>query len=251
MEEYTVSELADLAGVSVRTLHYYDQIGLLDPSARTAAGYRVYREPDLFRLQQILFFKQFGIELGEIREILDEPGFEPVEALRDHRRMLEERQEQLGRLIDTIDRTISHMTEENMTLTDKELFAGFTPEQAERYRRQARERWGSEVDKTEDRLRELGPDQWRGIQEQGQEVTKRLAELVGRPADDPEVQAAIAQHHAWIEHFYPAPAERYRGLGQLYVEHDEFRAFYEGFRAGLAEFMQAAIEVYCEQTLEP
>src|SRR5512142_78697 len=116
---YTVQQLARLAGVSVRTLHYYDQIGLLKPSARTAAGYRLYGEADLLRLQQILFFRELDFPLTEIQAILDQPDFDQVKALRDHRLLLQQEADRLGRLLNTIEKTISRLTENNMTpMTD-------------------------------------------------------------------------------------------------------------------------------------
>ncbi|MCJ7738454.1 MAG: MerR family transcriptional regulator, partial [Anaerolineae bacterium] len=120
MKVYRISELARMAGVSVRTLHHYDHIGLLAPSARTEAGYRLYGDADLLRLQQILFFKELDIPLGDVRQILDDPGFDQVAALAQHRQSLLGRIERLRRLLKTIDRTMQKLTEDDMTLTDEE-----------------------------------------------------------------------------------------------------------------------------------
>ena len=117
VKSYTVSQLAKMAGVSVRMLHYYDALGLLAPSARTVAGYRLYQEQDLLRLQQILFFKELDLPLGQIRAILDDPAFDQVQALKNHRRMLEKRTERLARLLKTIDKTILRLTEDTMEMT--------------------------------------------------------------------------------------------------------------------------------------
>jgi DNA-binding transcriptional MerR regulator len=240
-----------MAGVSVRTLHHYDHIGLLRPSARTEAGYRLYEEADLLRLQQILFFKELDFPLGEIRRILDDPGFDQVEALEHHRRLLQKRAERLARLLKTVDKTIRRLMEDDMNekMSIEELYEGFTDEQVEHYRREARERWGQVVDETEERMQGLSKAQWQAVKDEGEEVTRAIAALMDRAPGDPEVQAQIARHHAWIEHFYAAPAEVYRGLGQLYVEHEEFRAFYDKVRPGLAGFMQAAMAYYAEHTL--
>jgi hypothetical protein len=91
--------------------------------------------------------------------------------------------------------------------------------------------------------------EWQAVKDEGEDVTRAIAALMDRAPGAPEVQAQIARHHAWIEHFYPAPAEVYRGLGQLYVEHEEFKAFYEKYRPGLAGFMQAAMAYYAEHAL--
>ena len=125
---HTVRQLASLAGISVRTLHHYDHIGLLTPSARSAAGYRLYGTEDLLRLQQILLFRELDLPLEEIRRILDDPGFDPVRALAQHRRTLELRAERLARLLHTIDRTIARLTEVDMSLTDEELYEGLPKE---------------------------------------------------------------------------------------------------------------------------
>jgi DNA-binding transcriptional MerR regulator len=248
---YTVSRLARLAGVSVRTLHYYDQVGLLKPSAQTAAGYRLYGEADLLRLQQILLFKELDFSLADIRRALDDPGFDPVQALQRHRRLLEERRLRLERLLHTIDRTLATLTEDHMTLTDEELYEGFTKEQIERYPRQAAEMYDPALVKlANERVRKMSKAQWAAVKAEGDQVTRSLAGLMGRDPADPQVQALIARHYAWVEHFYPVSAEIYRGLGQLYTSHPEFRATYDRYAKDLADFMQAAMEVYARQALD-
>ena len=250
VKAYTVSQVAKMAGVSVRTLHHYDHLGLLRPSARTESGYRLYGQQDLLRLQQILFYRELDLPLGEIREILDDPEFDQVEALRSHRQMLEQRADRLARLLKTIDKTIQRLEEDTMELTDEELYEGFTTEQAERYQREAREMYDPAlVAESERRIRRLTKEQWNAVKQEGDEVTRAIAALADRTPDDPAVQSLIARHHAWIERFYPCSAEIYRGLAQGYAEHPEFRAFYEKYRPGLADFMRAAMEHYAESAL--
>jgi len=251
VKAYTVSQVAKMAGVSVRALHHYDQIGLLKPSARTGAGYRLYGEPELLRLQQILFFKELDMPLGEVRQILDDPGFDQMAALEHHRQLLHRRMERLKRLLKTIDRTIDKLTEDDMTLTDEELYEGFTTEQIERYKREAREMYGpAQVEESEQRVKKMSRAEWKAVGAEGEAVTTALAALADREPGDAEVQALIARHHAWIENFYPCSAEIYRGLAQGYVEHPEFRAFYEKYRPGLADFMSAAMNHYADQVLD-
>ncbi|MBN2004392.1 MAG: TipAS antibiotic-recognition domain-containing protein [Anaerolineae bacterium] len=251
MNTYTVRQLAQLAGVSVRTLHHYDQIGLLKPSSRSAAGYRLYGRQDLLRLQQILFFKELDFPLDEIKDILDAPDFDQIKALEQHRQSLQARMERLGRLLNTLDKTIHEITEETMTLTDEELYEGFTPEQRERYDREVAERYAPELVKiSQQRLRKLSKAQWEELKAEGGAITSAIAELAGGAPGAPEVQALIARHHAWIEKFYPANAEVYAGLGQLYASHPEFRAFYDKCRPDLADFMCAAMAYYAENVLE-
>ena len=246
---YTVQQLANMAGVSARTLHHYDHIGLLKPSARTAAGYRLYGEKDLLRLQQILFFKELDFPLSDIQSILDQPDFEQLQALEHHRQTLLERARRLTRLLQTIDKTILRLTEGNMEMTDAELYEGFTPEQIERYQREVHERYDPAlVLESERRVRRMSKEQWQAVKKDGEDITRLMADLMERTPGDADVQKAIARHHAHIEQFYPAPAEVYRGLGQLYVEHQEFRAYYDKYRPGLAGFMQAAMEYYCSHS---
>jgi DNA-binding transcriptional MerR regulator len=240
-----------MAGVSVRTLHHYDQIGLLKPPARTEAGYRLYGEPELLRLQQILFFKELDMPLDEVGHILDDPGFDQVAALEGHRQSLQQRMERLARLLKTIDRTIDRLTEDDMALTDEELYEGFTTEQIERYQREAREMYDPAlVAESQRRVKKMSRDEWQAVKDEGEAVTTGLAALIDRAPGDAEVQTLIARHHAWIENFYPCSAEVYRGLGQGYVEHPEFRAFYEKVRPGLAGFMAGAMNHYADQVLD-
>ena len=250
MKAYTVSRLARMAGVSVRTLHHYDQIGLLRPSARTEAGYRLYGEPELLRLQQILFFKELDMPLEDVRRVLDDPGFDQVAALEQHRQSLQRRVERLMRLLKTIDRTIDRIREDDMTLTDEELYEGFTPEQIEQVKREVREMYDPAlVEESERRVKKMSRAQWKAVGAEGEAVTTALAALADRDPGDAEVQKLIARHHAWIENFYPCSAEVYRGLGRGYVEHPKFRAFYERYRLGLADFMCAAMSRYADQVL--
>jgi len=161
VKAYTVSRLARMAGVSVRTLHHYDQIGLLKPSARTEAGYRLYGEPELLRLQQILFFNELDMPLDEVRQILDDPGFDQVASLEHHRQSLQRRMERLTRLLGTIDRTIDRIREDDMTLTDEELYEGFTPEQIKEVKREVREIYDPVlVEESERRVKKMSRAQW-------------------------------------------------------------------------------------------
>ena len=250
MKVYTVSQLANMAGVSVRTLHHYDHIGLLKLASRTAAGYRLYGEPELLRLQQILFFRELDFPLGEIRDILDDPAFDQVEALENHRRLLQRRAGRLARLLRTVDKTIQRLTEDDMGMTDEELYEGFTKEQIERYKREARERFDPAlVQESERRVSKMSKAQWNALKQEGDDVTRQIAALADRAPGDPEVQELIARHHAMIEQFYPASADVYRGLGQLYAEHAEFRKFYDKYRPGLSDFLKEAMAYYADHAL--
>jgi DNA-binding transcriptional MerR regulator len=251
LKTYTVHQLARMAKVSVRTLHHYDQIGLLRPGSRSAAGYRQYGEPDLLRLQQILFFKELDFPLAEIGRIVNDPAFDQVQALRQHRLMLEAQADRLAVLLKTVDRTLSRITEETMTLTDEELYEGFTQEQIQRYTSEVNEKYDPKlVEESNRRVRKMSKEQWQAVRSEGDAVTRLMASYMGSPVGDPKVQAAVKRHHVWIENFYPCTAEIYRGLGQLYTENDEFRANYDKYAPGLADYMKEAMEYFCENTLK-
>ena len=137
-----------------------------------------------------------------------------------------------------------------MPLTDEELYEGLTKEQAERYEREAQEIYDPElVQESKRRIGKMTKEQWQAVKNEGDGVTRAIAALMARDPDDEAVQAQIARHHAWIEHFYPASADVYAGLGQLYAEHDEFRAFYEQYAPGLADFMYTAMTHYALNVL--
>jgi DNA-binding transcriptional MerR regulator len=251
VKAHTIGRLARAAGVSVRTLHHYDQIGLLRPAGRTRAGYRLYSQPETLRLQQILFFRELDVPLDEVRRMLDDPGFDQVTALEQHRRLLLQRRDRLTRLLTTIDTTIDALTEDSMPLTDEELYEGFTTEQIERYEREAREMYDPAlVEESKRRVKRMSRAEWKAVGAEGEAVTTGLAALTDREPGDPQVQELIARHHAWIENFYPCSAEVYRGLGQGYVEHPEFRAHYEKYKPGLADFLSMAMSHYADQVLD-
>jgi DNA-binding transcriptional MerR regulator len=246
MKGHTVRQLARLAGVSVRTLHHYDRIGILKPESRSEAGYRLYGKEDLLRLQQILFFRELDFPLPDIARILEEPGFNPVQALRDHRAMLEARLGRLHGIIRTLDRTIEQYQGGSM-LTDEELYRGFPPEKIARMKKEARDRYGTGVvEESENKVRRLSKEAFAAVMRDGEEVNRALAGLIGREPTDPDVRKWVARHHAWILNFWTPTEESYRGLGKGYSEHPEFRAFYEKYAPGLADFLNRAIDSYCD-----
>jgi hypothetical protein len=158
--------------------------------------------------------------------------------------------ERLAQLPRTTDNTTHRLTEDGMALTDEEMYEGFTKEQIERYKREVRERYDPRlVQESERRVRNMSKAQWKTLKEEGEQVTRAIAEVMDKGPDDPKVQALIARHHGMIEQFYACSAEMYRGLGRLYVTHDEFRAYYERFGAGLADFMQTAMAHYADHVL--
>ncbi len=248
MKEYTVQQLAKIAGVSVRTLHHYDNIGLLKPSSRNAARYRFYGEAELLRLQQILFFKELDCSLEDIARILDSPGFDPIDALEAHRQELKRRADRLDTLLETIDKTIRKLKGDKIGMTDEELYGGLSKEQAEAYAEEARQRWDPKlVDKTNARVKKWSKEKWARVNKELDEIMRQLATLVGTPVEDRKVQALVARHHAYLNNFYEVKPGMYRGLGKLYIEDPRFRAYFEKYRPGLADYLAQAIDFYCDK----
>ncbi len=251
MKTYAVSELAGMAGVSVRALHHYDEIELLKPSFRSDTGYRKYQRGDLLRLQQILFYKELDFSLNEIKGILDDPDYDVTRALVNHRHSIEKRIERLSNLLTTLDKTLLQYQEESMVLTDEELYEGFSREQIERYNREVDEKYGpGTVKASRERVGKLSKKQWRAVKEEGGAITLEMAELMDLPPESPEVQKLIKRHHAWIENFWTPNAESYKGLGRGYAEDPEFRAFYDKYKTGLANFFCAAMEYYADTAFD-
>jgi DNA-binding transcriptional MerR regulator len=245
---YTVKEVAGIAGVSVRTLHYYDEIGLLRPTTVGGNQYRYYDDQALLRLQQVLLYRDMGLNLGQIRRVLDEPGFDMITALREHRKRLEQRIHELGTLVQTVDETIQHM-EKGRRMAAKELFTGFTPEKQEQYEREARLEYGPEVvNESIQRWKAYTPAEKETIMHEGQAIYAGLVEAIrqGLRPDDAHVQELMGRWHQHMRYFYEPPLEVLRGLGELYTTHPDFAANFAALHPQLAAFMQQAITHYVD-----
>lgn len=247
MTGHTVKQLARLAGVSVRTLHHYDRIGLLIPGERSRAGYRLYGEDELYRLQQILFYRELGYTLRETGDILDDPGFDLVRSLEFQKQQLQKQSVRVSKLIDTIDKTIVELKRKDKMLSNEELYEGLPRAKAEAYRKEAIERWGDEVIESEDRMRRMSKDELRALKAKGDQITRKIASLMNLGPADSIVQKAIAEHYEYMQAFFPVTYERYRGLGRMYVEDERFTASIDQYKAGLAMFMREAMDVFCTQ----
>jgi hypothetical protein len=161
--------------------------------------------------------------------------------------MLKAQVTRLERLLETIDNTIAHLSEGRMDMADAELYEGFSREQIERYKREAREQYGEQVvEESERRVKGMSKERWDAVNAAGDAATRAIAELAeqGRSPSDPEVQRNIALHYAWVDHFWHPTPEAYAGLGQLYAENPEFRAFYDRYSPGLADFLSLAMSHY-------
>jgi DNA-binding transcriptional MerR regulator len=228
-KHYSVKQLARLAGVSVRTLHLYDEIGLLKPSDRTEAGYRFYEEKELFRLQQILFYKELDFALKDIGEILDDPEFDKVKALEGHRAALLARKNRLDSLLTTIEKTIQHIKKGDVMLSHEELYEGLPKEKAEGWRKEAREKWGNDaVERSEMQLLTMTRENLAGLKTQFAENWKRLAALSQGDHTSAEVQDAVRLHYKQIRQFWGTNDQTdpqwkaYKCLGEMYLQDDRY-----------------------------
>lgn len=227
-DNYTVKQLAELAGVSVRTLHYYDQVGLLVPSVRTEANYRLYGEAELLRLQQILFYKELGLSIRQILDVLNDPEFDVLTSLEVHKQAMLQKQEQLSLLLTTIDKTIAQLKGETM-LTIEELYTGFTQEEVEQIREEAMNRYGeAAVTRSENSLKKLTKEDIIALGKERDNISNKLLTLLDRSVEDPDVQEQIKRHYVLTRKFWGTDGdadvqqEAYSGLADLYQADERF-----------------------------
>lgn len=245
----SVSQLAKLSKVSVRTLHHYDEIGLFPAGGRTASGYRRYGEEDLERLQQILFFRELGFPLEEIRRIVTDPKFDVAAALVLQRQLLMEKISHLHQVVGAVDRALSSKRGDDMSqpATPEEMFEVFGKDPVEHAAEvtEVRERWGATEAYKESarRTAKYSKAQWQAIKEEADQINADLAAALDRgvPATAPEVTAIAERHRQHIERwFYPCTPELHGTISQMYVEDPRFQATYEAIRPGLAAYARDA-----------
>ncbi|MFZ4452562.1 MerR family transcriptional regulator [Salibacterium aidingense] len=241
-----VKEVADIAGVSVRTLHHYDEIGLLTPEKTTNAGYRVYSDEDLERLQQILFYKELGFPLKKIKSILQDPSFDKKEALEWHRRILLEKRRRLEQMLSLVEQTLQQEKGE-ITMTNEEKFQGFDFT-TNPYEEEARKRWGDEaVDRSKANVEEMSKHQQQAMAEEMNAIYRKLAGLRHLPPSSSEAQTAIAEWYKLLNTLGNYSPEMFKGLGQMYVDDERFTKNIDSFGEGLAFFMRDAMEIYADR----
>lgn len=237
----TVGEVAALAHVSVRALHHYDEIGLLQPSARTDAGYRLYDSTSLDRLQQVLFYRELGFPLDEIRRLMLNPGFDRIGALRAQRALLARNAERAAALLHTIDATIESFEEGKQMDKDEmfEVFGDFDPSQ---YDDEVKERWGETEAYKESarRTARYTKEDWKRFKAESEQITNDLLAAFDSdlPPTDPKVLDIVERHRQQISTwFYPCPPEMHANLGRMYVADPRFTKTYEDMRPGLAQYV--------------
>ncbi|WP_417898303.1 MerR family transcriptional regulator [Bacillus haimaensis] len=248
--EYTVQKLAKIAGITGRTLRYYDEIGILKPARINSSGYRIYGQEEVDRLQQILFYRELEVDLESIRQIMNSPTFDPAHALKEHREKLLTKREQLNLLIANVDQTLAAQ-EGRITMSDKEKFEAFKQKQIDenekKYGKEIREKYGEEaVEKSNAKFKGMSQEQHAEGERLGQEILEVLEQAMhtGDPAGDLG-QKAAALHHKWLGLYWDSYSkEAHAGLAQMYVDDERFTAYYDKKNPGTAAFLRDAVFVY-------
>lgn len=248
--EYTVQKLGELAGVSTRTLRYYDEIGILKPARINSSGYRIYGPAEVDRLQQILFYRELGVSLENIKSIMTDPSFDRTNALKEHREKLLAKRSQLDQLIENVDKTIA-VTEGRMIMSDKEKFEGFKQKMMEenekKYGAEIRAKYGDEaVDQSNQKIKGLTAEQYSDMEKLGEELLESLKEAMatGDPASD-LAQKTAELHRKWLSYTWASYSkEAHAGLAQMYVDDERFTAYYDKVKPGAARFLRDAILIY-------
>jgi DNA-binding transcriptional MerR regulator len=249
--EYTIQKLAQMAGVSTRTLRYYDEIGILKPARINSSGYRIYGQSEVDRLQQILFYRELSMSLEKIKEIVTAPSFDGAQALREHHEKLLAKREQLDLLISNVEKTIALSEGRIITMTDKEKFEGFKQklvnDNEAKYGKEIRQKYGDEmVNKSNQRLKGMTQEQCDEVTKLAAAVTETLnaAFLTGDPAGE-LAQKAADLHRRWLCYYWDSyTKEAHAGVAQMYVDDPRFTAYYDEKQPGTAEFFRDAILIY-------
>lgn len=250
---YTVAKLAQISGVSVRTLHWYDEVGLLKPAYYGSNGYRYYEEAQLLVLQQILFFRELGFELKQIRRILGRSDFDKMVALGSHRQVLQKKIEKTRKLIKTIDKTIEHL-KGTKKMKEKEMFFGFSKEQQAEYERQIIERFGDKgkahTEESKRNVKNWSKADWEDSGKEFDAICKELTVLLQKKYEShsKEVLSVIGRHYKWLKRFWTPTKESYAGHGQ-FIRDSDLRKAYESYHSRLPEFIAEAIQVFANKEL--
>ena len=241
---FTVKQLSKLAGVTPRTLHHYDTIGLLKPSRVGENGYRYYGEESLLRLQQILFYRELDLPLEEIRQIMGRRDFDLLPALESHKTELSKRIERLERLIQTVDNTISHLKGKT-NMSKKQLFAAFTEEEEQKYAAEAEQMYDPATVKESNRKwKSYSAVEKQRILDEGNQVYADLLEAMPKGADSAEAQACVERWRKHMDYFWTPNLEQLLGLADLYNADPRFKANFDKFAPQMAEFLREAVRHY-------
>lgn len=239
-----INEVAKLTGVTVRTLHYYDEIGLLKPNEITDSGYRIYGDNELETLQQILFFRELDFPLSDIKKIITNPSYDKSEALAKHKELLLQKRNRLNGLIKLVDKTIKG--DNNMSF--KEFDTTEIEASKSKYADEVKQRWGETdaYNESEQKTSNYDQKQWNMINGECSEILKSFADNRNLSPDSEEAQKLVERWQACItKNFYKCTKDILSGLGIMYVEDERFTQNIDKNGAGTAEFMARAIKIYC------
>ena len=248
--DYTINKLAKLAGVSTRTLRYYDEIGLLKPARITQSGYRIYSDIEIDKLQQILFYRELGVELNTIKNIITSPSFNKIKALQEHHQKLFNKKKQLELLIANVKKTIA-MAEGSITMSNEQKFEGFKQKMLDenelKYGDEIRKKYGDEsIDLSYQKLKNMTKEQFDASEKLKLEVneTLKLAFESGDPSSK-LAQKACELHKQWLLNYWSDYSkEAHMALAQMYVDDERFTAYYDKIASGCTLFLRDAMKIY-------
>lgn len=241
-----ISEVAKLTGITVRELHYYDEVGLLKPSEITEAGYRLYSREDLEILQQILFFRELDFPLSQIKEIMNNPNYDKEEALKKQKELLIQQRQRIEGLIKLIEKRI----EGDNNMSFKEFDMNEIEENKKKYAKEVKERWGTSkaYEESEKKTSSYNKEKWGDINQETSEIFKGFAELRNSDPGSEEVQELVRRWQKYItDNFYTCTNEILSGLGLMYVEDERFKENLDKNGEGTAKLMAEAIKIYCSK----
>lgn len=256
---YSVKEVAAASGVSIRTLHVYDEMGLLIPASRTESRYRLYGEGELLRLQQILFYKELDFSLQEIKDILDAPDFDIVQALEHHKKALEERHKRLDTLLTTIDKTILYLTQGDQTMayqmSTEELYEGLPKEFATTHRDEVQRRWSEDLKRSEEALRKMSKADFATLKDEFKQNWNALSTMTTQDPTSDAVQERILRHYTLTRMFWGTnsstdkQAAQFKGLGEMYIDDQRFTVVDGTPNPEFANFMAKAMAYFADTAL--
>ena len=241
---FTVKQLSKLAGITPRTLHHYDEIGLLKPSRVGDNGYRYYGEDAVLRLQQILFYRELDIPLDDIKKIMGRRDYDVMGALQSHKEALSKQAARINRLIQTVDNTINHL-KGNQTMSDEKLFEGFSEEQQEKYAQEAEKMYDPETVRESNRKwKAYSAAKKEAILAESSAIYKDMISVMSKGASSAEAQAIVERWRKHMDYFWTPQLDQLQAIANGYVEDARFKANFDKMHPQLAEFMREAVAVY-------